>query len=205
MSFKFTALALDHGPADTFEKVLLMALCDRSNEKGVCWPSRDDLMRRSGASYATVSRKLRILEVKGWIQRKRQYNSSTVFRVNVARLLRLDAEATAQRAVSVPKGFEPFEDEALQPVENKGTVHSEPTSVHCDTHMSSQGTPNLSKNPSKNLQKPAALSLDSLKEKATAFQRSLVLSGHSVQIAGQLLAGGSPEMDRLRELFRADA
>lgn len=161
MSFKYTALALDHGPTDSAEKLLLLALCDRSDESGVCWPTRADLMQRTGASYATISRKLRMLEVQGWIQRQRRFNASTRFRINVSRLHRLEAEATAQRKTHVPKGFEPFEDEVAQPIENKGTVHSEPTSVHCDTHMSSQRTPNLSKNQSKNLE-PAALSLSSL-------------------------------------------
>ena len=134
VSFKTTALVMDHGPSDALSKLLLMALADRSNESGVCWPSRDDLLKRTGVSYATVSRKLRMLEVQGWIQRKRQFNSATVFRLNLQRLSRLETEANAAKLVSVPKGFEPFEDEIanLQAIENKGTVHSEPTSVHSE-------------------------------------------------------------------------
>ena len=132
MSFKFTALVLDHGPSDPLEKLLLMALSDRCDEKGTCFPSRDDLIARCGCSYSSISRKLRVLEVSGWIQRRRRFNSSTVFRINVMRLLQLDAQATKARACRAPVGFEPFREEVAQPVENKGTVHSEPTSVHSE-------------------------------------------------------------------------
>lgn len=193
MSFKFTALTLDHGPTDALQKLLLMSLTDRCDEKGVCFPSRDDIIKRTGASYATISRKLRLLEAQGWIQRRRRFNSSTVFRINIQRLLRLDAEATSKRITTVPKGFEPFEDEVSQPIENKGTVHSDPTSVHSDTHISSQRTPNLSKNQSFNLPDVKTL---------TAFEKSCLLSDRSVLIGKKMLRPSDKGFSQLVNALR---
>lgn len=195
MSFKYTALVLDHGPTDALQKLLLMSLTDRCDEKGVCFPSRADLLQRTGVSYATISRKLRLLEVQGWIQRRRRFNSSTVFRINIDRLLRLDAEMTSKRITTVPKGFEPFEDEVPQPIENKGTVHSDPTSVHCDTHMSSQRTTNLPINQSSK-KKPAALS---------EFQKNCLRSGQSVLIGKEILNPSNPRHSALKAELRKTA
>lgn len=134
MSFKTTALVLDHGPSDALAKLVLLSLADRSNEQGICWPSRDDLIARTKVSYSTISRKLRYLEKENWIQRKRQFNSSTVFRLNLQRLNTLEAEANAAKLSEVPKGFEAFPGETVTPqaIENKGTVHCDPTLAHCD-------------------------------------------------------------------------
>lgn len=150
MSFKYTALAMDHGPADPYEKLLLMSLTDRSDEKGVCFPSRADLMRRTGMANATLSKKLRMLEVQGWIQRKQRFNSSTVFRINVGRLLTMEADANRRTVTTVPKGFEPFEDEVSQTIENKGDAtrehtdatreHTDATGRHLTYHLTNQLT-----------------------------------------------------------------
>jgi len=152
MSFKFTALALDHGPTDPLCKLVLMALCDRANEKAVCWPSRADLLARCNVSAATLSRKLRALESGGWIQRKQRFNSSSVFRINVLRLYEKETAAVEASKLVLPDGFEPFEEEqriGAQPIENKGDAHCEHTdahSEHTDAHCASS---NLSINQSK--------------------------------------------------------
>ena len=48
-------------------KLLLVALADRADESGVCWPSRNDLLLRTGMSFSTITRTARALEGAGWI------------------------------------------------------------------------------------------------------------------------------------------
>lgn len=205
MSMKLTALMLEHGPADPLAKLVAMCLTDRANDQNICWPSRDDLIARTGASYATISRKLRLLEVQGYIQRQRRFNNSTVFRINALRLHQAEAEAQRARALAVPKGFEPFEEEMAaapvpQAIENKGSVHSDPPSVHSEPPLV-HSEPLTSHKP---INKPRAIrrrvfSLSSL----TPFQRSRVLAGQSVVIDGVALRSGSAEIETLARALRA--
>lgn len=137
MSMELTALMLDHGPADALAKLVGLALSDRADEHGVCWPSRADLCQRTGVSYATVSRKLRVLEVLGYIQRRQRRDASTVFRLNVLKLRQAKAEALARKALVVPGGFEPFPEELAaaplpQALVRVGEVHSDRGEVHSD-------------------------------------------------------------------------
>ena len=150
MSFKFTALALDHGPDDPLSKLVLMALCDRANEKAICWPARSDLMARCKVGASTLSRKLRSLEAAGWIMRKQRFNASTVFRVNVQRLYDLEAVALAEKRATPPDGFEAFPEEiAAQAIENKGDALCGHTDALCG-HTDALSEPtNLSINQSK--------------------------------------------------------
>lgn len=109
MSFKLSALVLEHGPRVASAKLLLICLADRADANGVCFPSRADLMERSGLGRSAVTEHLRALERDGWLQRKQRFQSSNVFRVNVQRLLDLAADREAQR--KVPLGFDLFPEE----------------------------------------------------------------------------------------------
>ena len=150
MSFKFTALALDHGPDDPLSKLVLMALCDRANEQALCWPSRADLMARCNVAASTLSRKLQSLESAGWIMRKQRFNASTVFRINVQRLNDLEAAALAEKRSTPPDGFEAFPEElAAQPIENKGDALCGHTDALCGHTDALCDATNLSTNQSK--------------------------------------------------------
>lgn len=135
MSSKLASLVLDHGPRSPSAKIILMCLADRADANGVCFPSRRDVMERSGLSNACITNHLRALERDGWLQRKARFNSSTIFRVNVSRLLALAADRQAQR--KLPKGFTPFPEDAQpsQPIENKGdatSCHTDASTWHTD-------------------------------------------------------------------------
>ena len=186
MSFHLMSLALDYGPEDANDRIIFLTLCERADTtSGLCWPSRADLMERSRLGYGTISRRLRSLEKAGWIQRKRRFNASTLFRVNVARLRKIEAERLVAKGKGDIQGFEPFEEEqGPQAIENKGTVQSGPTSVHSGPTIRPQWTPNLSMNQSLN---PDAL---------TPFQKACVQKGSSFLLNGYLVRGA--ELERLR-------
>jgi hypothetical protein len=138
MGMKWTALAIDNGPAIRSQRLLLLALCDRADENGICWPSRADLRKRASMSDSTLTRCLRALEAMPedgsgpWIQRQRRFNNSNVFRINVWKLQELEAKRRAERKAT-PEGFEPFAEEvAAQAIENKGSGHGEQGSGHGD-------------------------------------------------------------------------
>lgn len=146
MSMEFTALAMAVGPQVRSERLLMLALCDRADENGVCWPSRADLRERASMSDATLTRCLRRLEAAGWIQRQRRFNTSNVFRVNVLRL----RELHAARAVRPRFGadFEPFPEERAakaQAVESKGSAHGEQGSAHGEQGSAHSAAPNQSR------------------------------------------------------------
>lgn len=131
MAGKVTGMVLDHYHGDPIAKLVLLTLADRANEDALCWPSRGDICARSGASPATVTRKLRLLEREGWLARRQRYQTSVVFRINVPRLLL--AAAVAERMRSIPKGFEPFPEERIaQAVEKSDNAHCEHENDHSE-------------------------------------------------------------------------
>jgi len=202
MSFKLTALMLDHGPADPLAKLLAMALCDRADEHGVCWPSRDDLVKRTGASNRTITRKLRVLEVLGYIQRQQRFNDTTRFRVNALKLHQMESAAQAAKLVQVPKGFEPFQEELdtvkmPQAIENKGDGHSVHTDGHTVHTVGHSGHLTYQK-PIKEQRLRRASSKSDLSE----FQKSRLLACQSFQFGGKTYLPYSPEFEALRQALR---
>jgi len=65
------------------QKAILVALADRADEHGYCYPSYEDICRRSCASRKTLVMALKALEEKGLITRNRRYSKSTVYRCNI--------------------------------------------------------------------------------------------------------------------------
>lgn len=134
MAFKLTALVLDFGPRDPLSKLLLMALADRADKAGVCFPGRADLVERTGVSDSTITRRLRVLERDGWLQRAKRFQTSNLFRLNVAKLYQAQAEAA--RRPDVPDGFEPFAEElaAAQAIEKSDNGQADPQYGQADGH-----------------------------------------------------------------------
>ena len=64
-------------------RMVLMVLADAANGDGVCWPGIRRIMRRSGASYASVCRALAVLERAGWIVVDRQIGRSNRYRLTL--------------------------------------------------------------------------------------------------------------------------
>lgn len=65
------------------QKAILIALADRADEDGFCYPSYDDICRRSCASRKTLISTLKVLEELTLITRHRRYSQSTIYRVNI--------------------------------------------------------------------------------------------------------------------------
>ena len=65
------------------QKAILIALADRADEEGYCYPSYDDICRRSCASRKTLILTLATLEDLQLITRHRRYSQSTIYRVNM--------------------------------------------------------------------------------------------------------------------------
>lgn len=195
MAFAFTALAFDYGPENAMERLIFMSLCDRADsDTFVCWPSRADLQERTRLSNTTISKYLRKLEKAGWITRRKRFNSSSVYRVNVPRLRTREAERLAVRTRPTPEGFEPFAEEIaektdVQTIENKGndaTRHTDAASRHTDAakrHL------NLSKNLSKNLASLSDLKKDQIRKGSSFVHDGMLVTGaHLANLARQLRA-----------------
>lgn len=151
MSLRLLPLALDFGPEDSNARFVFLALSERAKDDGICWPSRDDICNRTRLSVSTVTRALRRLEKDGWLQRRKRFQSSNVFRLNVQRLL--DAQADATRKPDVPDGFEAFPEEMAarerQAIENKDKGQADPHKGQPDPHKG-QPDPVTCKEPSNN-------------------------------------------------------
>src|SRR5690554_3106445 len=69
------------------EKLLYIALLNRSNSKGECWPSLATLEKEVGVSRNTILKKLRALESKGLIRRVKRKGSDGRDLSNVYKVL----------------------------------------------------------------------------------------------------------------------
>ena len=71
MSIHAITMVLDFAPEHWIPatRMVALALADRVNQDGICWPSVADLQRRSGLSKRWVQYQLRIIEQDGWIER----------------------------------------------------------------------------------------------------------------------------------------
>jgi hypothetical protein len=57
-------------PVDPRQRLVLLALADRADDTGMCWPGVAWLAKRVAASERTVQRCLATLEREGWLQRR---------------------------------------------------------------------------------------------------------------------------------------
>lgn len=66
------------------QKAILVALADRADVNGLCYPAYDDICRRSCATRHAVANALRHFESMGLIKRKRRYNKSTIYQLCIS-------------------------------------------------------------------------------------------------------------------------
>jgi len=191
-------------------KMVLVALADRADENGICWPSRQDLRLRTAMSDASLTRSLRWLEKERWLQREQRFNTSTRFRLNVVKIARCAAQCKAERkAAKLGREWEPFPEEVAQAIENKGDAHSEQTVAHTEqtvahTEQTVAHTEQLtSQEPLKEPLGPAALSIDL--EKVGRVARSQILAGRSAFVGGVVLKPGSPQHVAIADVLRNGA
>ena len=191
-------------------KLLLIALADRADETGVCWPSRCDLKLRTTMSDSQITRTLQALVAGKWIQRQQRRDASTLFRLNLVKIRRCAAQCKADRkAAKLGREWEPFPEEVAQAIENNGDdqighTHDQGGQTHDQigqTH--DQGGHLTSQEPLKNLKGPAALSIDL--EKVGRVARSQILAGRSAFVGGVVLKPGSPQHVAVSDLLRNGA
>ncbi|MBN9603032.1 MAG: helix-turn-helix domain-containing protein [Afipia felis] len=72
MSFLAVRWALDCPNLSATQKLVLIAVCDRANKDGKCWPSQRNTAARCSLTERTVNSALGSLEKNGLIRRKRR-------------------------------------------------------------------------------------------------------------------------------------
>jgi hypothetical protein len=86
MSVKALTWAFDQ-PIAGNGKVVLLALADHANERGICWPSISLLMQRAHVGERTVQRVIQSLEDAGFITRERRQRENGGDTSNLYRLM----------------------------------------------------------------------------------------------------------------------
>lgn len=61
------------------QKCILFTIADRSDNNGYCYPSYDDIVRRSGANRKTVATAIKALNEAGLLKKIKRFNKSTIY------------------------------------------------------------------------------------------------------------------------------
>lgn len=84
MSFVHMAAAMHSKIGDPLAKLLLIAIADRADkDTGQCWPSIARLCEDTEMSRASVTRRLTLLEEKGFIVRTQRDQQSTLYTLSL--------------------------------------------------------------------------------------------------------------------------
>jgi DNA-binding MarR family transcriptional regulator len=93
------------------EKAILIALADRADENGECFPSYDDICRRSCATRNSVSYAIKRFEELGLIERRKRFGKSTVYALNITSSTKnhtTDTRSSTESRTTEEIDFEPF-------------------------------------------------------------------------------------------------
>ena len=90
------------GPVEGMSQAVLLALAAFCDMDGQCWPSGATLVAASGLKRRTVYKALEELEKNGWIWREKRYKKSTIFTLNMDKLMGKPERENKN-------GFDPFE------------------------------------------------------------------------------------------------
>lgn len=151
---------------DPQQKSVLLALADRADDFGLCWPGLDNLVFKTELGRSTVKRARRALIENGWIaQRHRDQNgksTTNAYRLNIEKLTKAQrkipqdqqskemAELFEEGGQSEPqpKGGGPeWTGEGGQSGPLRGARVDPNTSVHTSLHTSIQETSPVSSKP----------------------------------------------------------
>jgi hypothetical protein len=80
MSANLMSAVWKHGPEDRSQRLLMLALGDYADDKGICWPSTQEIAAKACYDVRTVLRRLKALEAHGWLKiarRSHQHNGNT--------------------------------------------------------------------------------------------------------------------------------
>lgn len=85
MSVRAISWALDEVDGLTAtQKCILIALADRCNQDYECWPSYDDIQRRTGAKRHTISRSIQKFVAMGIMEKRRRFSNSSIYRLIIS-------------------------------------------------------------------------------------------------------------------------
>lgn len=97
-------------------KFVLVALADRANDEGECWPSRETIAQDTCLNPETVSKCTEELVALGLIEKHRRFASSIVFRLVGIPARHTEASSGKSRQRGKPaKGENPIEGECRHP------------------------------------------------------------------------------------------
>lgn len=84
MSVEYLSKAFALQGVSSTQKLVLLALADRADHEGQCWPSYDDIRKRTCLTRNAISGAIKALEESGVLERQRRFSSSTVYRITVS-------------------------------------------------------------------------------------------------------------------------
>lgn len=119
MSIQYLSWAFDLEGLSSSEKLTLLALCDRADQNGKCWPAYTDILRRTGLNRKTLASTIRSLEEKGLIEKGKRQGRSTVYSI----LGRPDIGTTGRpengTGVGPILGHKPYSNRQIEPKRKK--------------------------------------------------------------------------------------
>lgn len=79
------------------EKLVLLCLADFSDDAGVCWPSVETIVERTGLSDRCVREQLKRLEASGFICRDRRVGQSAMYQMTIRKGLEVEEAEEGDR------------------------------------------------------------------------------------------------------------
>lgn len=86
MSFQYIRAAFQTPVGNSARKLVLVALAERADNSGRCYPGIADIVRRTELGDKTVRRHLEALEAQGLTKRSRRWQQSTVYQLASLRM-----------------------------------------------------------------------------------------------------------------------
>ncbi len=81
MSIKFSAEIWDMD-LSIAQKLVALSLADQANDEGVCWPSLDNLQRRTGLSRSGLLKVLAELKSMGLVAAQKRFQKSSIYKLS---------------------------------------------------------------------------------------------------------------------------
>lgn len=204
MSVKVMSLVWYCNISDPVQKSVLIALADRADDHGYCWPGVDNLVIKTAYSRATVMRARKGLVADGWI--------STVNRSNQGKTnaYRIDCSKLQNSQIEVP---EDKEDPELASMFDGGSQSAPPPNgrvserdgggSHSETGGGLTLTPNTSVDTSMDTSVKSILSEISAKSTDVTIQRDDVES--LCTLLADLVEANGSKRPKISDKWRTDA
>lgn len=134
MSILVMSLVWTHGPEAPHQRLMMLAIADNANDRGVAWPSVATLAAKCSVQERAAQYTLQTLQREGWLAIEERPGRSNYYRVNMARM-RDAVDCTPATndggAVDDTPGGATHDTPPVQPVAPEPSLnrHVEPSSV----------------------------------------------------------------------------